>query len=193
MTKLTATDGEIYRLVAAHDRAADEAPVEFADERDAFRFLTELAEDEFNRAAIRQFAAEDIPILDVQAASDLRVLAYLAANIIAGRFHVVRTGEWHRPARFGGKPPEPGEPEEAEEQEPPPPSVEKTWIKFEIIDDATDKPVSGVTLKVILPDGKPSSKKSDPDGIVEFKDIDPGTCEIERMLDGDALEVVSVQ
>ena len=73
MTKLIGSDGEYYRIVAAHDRDADEPAVEFLDERDALQFLTELAADEFNQAAIRRFAAEDGLVIDPHAIGDQRL------------------------------------------------------------------------------------------------------------------------
>jgi len=194
MSRLIGSNGEDYRIVAAHDRHADEPAVEFLDERDAFSFLRRMAEDEFNRAAIRRLAAEDGLVVDAYAVGDQRLLEYLAMDLISGRLRAVRPGEWQRASTLGSRRPgEAAEPKQAEEEEAPPPSDEKTWIKFEIIDDETGKPVSGVTLKIKLPDGQSRHGKSDASGIIEFKDIDPGTCEIERMLDGETLEVVSVE
>jgi len=193
MAILTALSGTTYRLIPAHVRKDDEQPLDFQNERDAFQFLIGMSQDEFNAAAIQSFAAEDIPILNMFAVGEPKVLAYIAANIVAGRFHVVRAGAYQLPLATGGRSTEPAEPAEPAEPEEPPPPDEKTWIRFEIRDDETNEPVSGVTLKVILPDGTPANKKSGPDGIIEWTDIDPGTCEIERMLDGDTLEVVSVE
>lgn len=192
MAILTALSGTTYRLIPAHVRKEDEQPLGFDNERDAFHFLIGMAQDEFNAAAIQSFAAEDIPVLNMYAAGELRVLEYIAANIVAGCFQVVRAGGYELPLHTGGRAAEPSEPDEPDQDEPPA-ATEKTWIKFMIIDDETEEPVSGVTLKVILPDGTSANKKSGPDGLIEFDNIDSGTCEIERMLDGDTLEVVAVE
>ena len=77
---------------------------------------------------------------------------------------------------------------------PPPesPTEEKTWIKFQILDSETGQPMAGITLTVKLTDGTTRKSTSDGSGLIEFKDIPPGSCSIESMSDPDALEVVSM-
>jgi hypothetical protein len=194
MTKLINCNGEYYRIVAAHNRNADEASVDFLDELDAFCFLRRLAEDEFNRAAIRRFAVEHGFVPAPHPIGDQRLLKYLAANLITGRLQTVRSGEWQWAVTSGSqRPGEAREQEQADDEEAPPPSDEKTWIMFEVVDDETGDPVKGVTLRIKLPDGQMRNATTDGSGMIEITDIPPGTCDIERMIDFDTLEVVAVE
>jgi hypothetical protein len=53
----------------------------------------------------------------------------------------------------------------------------KHWINFNIKDDS-GKPVANVTIQVVLPDGSVEEHTSDEKGIIEIKNIEPGTCKI---------------
>lgn len=193
MVKLIDSNGEPYELIRAHRRRDDQAMVGFLDEGDAFTFLRRLAEDELNRAALRRFAVDYGLIADMRGIADRRLLKILSTAIQSGRLMAVRPGEWKREVTSQAPSHKTGEPAPPPEKEAPPPTTEKTWIKFEILDDATGKPVSGVTLKVKLPDGESRNATSNSAGIIEITNIPPGTCDIERMIDSDTLEVVSIQ
>ena len=88
------------------------------------------------------------------------------------------------------------ETEESEEDVVPPsrlgPEEERHWIAVRVVDDETGEPLSGVPLKIELPDGRVVTRKTGGDGTAHFSDLDDGTCSIVAMLDEDALEVVSV-
>lgn len=192
MSQLVDLNGGYYRLVAAYERSADAVAVEFLDERQAYSFLKRLTEDEFNCGAIRRFAVEHGFTPDARANDDHRLLRHLAAVLVSGRVQAVRTGDWRKLPTSGSA--QPGEEEEPEEEEKSPPLTdEKTWIKFEVVDADSGAPVKGVTLKVKLPDGQTRNATTDGAGVIEIKDIPPGTCEIDRMIDSDTLEVVAVE
>ena len=74
----------------------------------------------------------------------------------------------------------------------PPPAPLTTWIKFQVLDDETGQPVQGVVLAVKLPDGTTKKSTTDASGMIEITGIPPGTCDIESMIDSDALEVISL-
>ncbi|MHC4406967.1 MAG: hypothetical protein ACYTG0_45705 [Planctomycetota bacterium] len=195
MIELIGAGGERLHLIASHQVVDDETPLEFLDERDAFRFLIELAERHFNRAALRRMVEEDGLVFDPHRISDEHLLKYFAFHLISGRLRVVQRGGWERVSTAGGRATgTPGESaaEEEEEAAPPPESDELTWIKFEVVYDETGDPVKGVTLKVKLPDGSIRNATTDASGMIEFRDILHGTCDIERMIDSDTLEVVAV-
>ena len=195
MTNLIDSKGAPYSIIVAHRRKADEAAVLFDDERGAFVFLRRMAQDDVNRTAIRRFALDAGFVGEVHPRSDYRLLKYLAAKIITGQLLIVRPGE--REEDVTSDEPKHDQPAKADpppaKEEPPPAKNEKTWIKFEIVDEDTGKPVCGVTLKVKLPDGQSRNATSNAAGLIEITNIPPGTCDIERMVDSDTLEVVSIQ
>ena len=51
-------------------------------------------------------------------------------------------------------------------------------IKF-LIQDKTNKPLPDIIIKITMPNGRSKIGKSDKDGIVEIKNIKPGSCKIE--------------
>ncbi|MBU3916070.1 DUF4150 domain-containing protein [bacterium] len=59
----------------------------------------------------------------------------------------------------------------------------REWVKFKIIDDdGSDNPqkgVTGVKVKITLPDGSSKEVESVPNGNISFVDIDPGNCSVE--------------
>jgi type VI secretion system secreted protein VgrG len=96
-------------------------------------------------------------------------------------------------------PPPPNTKPGAPPQPPPPPPkkdepVKKThWVKFQVLDADTEKPLAGVQLKIKLPNGTEGQYSTDSNGMISFDPVDPGTCDIQKMIDTDALEVVSVE
>lgn len=194
MARLINPQGKPYQLIVAYERKKDESPVGFLDDADAFTFLRGLTDDDFNRNAIRRFAVEYGLFADTRPVDETRMLRVLAAGVQSGRLLIVRPGDWHAaPTSGAGKHEPKGEPTPPPEPEPPPPTDEKTWIKFEILDEKSGKPVPGVTLKVKLPNGESRNVTSNAAGVIEITDIPPGTCEIERMTDNQTFEVVSIQ
>ena len=85
------------------------------------------------------------------------------------------------------------DPQERPLSDPPPVEVEKQWIKIQVIDDETGKPVSGIPLELLLP-GRPAKEfKTDTNnGRISISDLSAGTCDILKMKDDEAWEVVSV-
>ena len=70
---------------------------------------------------------------------------------------------------------------------------ETDWIEFRIVDDETGQPVSGIVLKVKLPNGETKDYTTDSSGTVRIEDLPSGTCDIVEMTDPDASEVVLVE
>ena len=164
---------------------------DFSDTGSALSFLQELWDDPFSMAVLRSLAEERYRASDISNLNDHRLLHLVASELESGRLRVAGV---FRPLTIGGKAHAPAE-DEAEEPAPEPtaPAIdEKTWVKFEVLDDETGQPVQGVTLAVKLPDGTTKKSKTDGSGMIEFRDILPGTCSIESMTDSDALEVLSI-
>jgi len=84
---------------------------------------------------------------------------------------------------------------ESEEPDSPIPAAppERDWVEFLIQDDETGEPIGGVTLKVKLPNGEIRDFTTGGDGKIAIPDIDPGSCEITKMIDEYALEVLEVR
>jgi hypothetical protein len=72
----------------------------------------------------------------------------------------------------------------------PPPPIVNSWVTFKLILEDTGEPASGVDLRLKGPDGTVSTYTTDAAGTVHISDLPPGTCDLERVLDIDALEVV---
>lgn len=53
----------------------------------------------------------------------------------------------------------------------------KSWIRISVVDDESNRPISGVTLKVTLPGGSEVFRQSEPQGVMIDK-IDAGTCNV---------------
>lgn len=66
---------------------------------------------------------------------------------------------------------------------------EKNWVEFLLLDDDTGEPMANIPLKLKLPDGSSVKVTSDANGCVRCDDIAAGNCEIEEILDEEALEV----
>jgi uncharacterized Zn-binding protein involved in type VI secretion len=55
----------------------------------------------------------------------------------------------------------------------------KHKVAFRIVDDETNRPVAGVTLKVTLPDGSVETCRTGADGTIEIDDLEqPGSCSV---------------
>lgn len=68
-------------------------------------------------------------------------------------------------------------PERRPESPPRTPTVEKTWIEFQLVDE-DGEPVPNASYRVKLPDGSVRDGRLDSQGMVRFENIDPGQCEI---------------
>lgn len=154
--------------------------------------LGRLAGDPANMATFRRLLAEDLPAPDVLRLDDAGVLRQVAWRLDAGRWSV-------RPAlhAYGGgatsAPPEPPSAEAPEEAVPePPPAADLGWVAFDVIDDETGLPVSGVTLTLRLPDGTVRDVTTGASGSLYLSDLPAGTCDIVEMTDAHALEVVGL-
>ncbi len=55
---------------------------------------------------------------------------------------------------------------------------ELTYIKFTVCDDIKDEKLENIAFEIVLPDGTIHSAKTDTNGEIEVKHIEPGTCTI---------------
>jgi len=66
------------------------------------------------------------------------------------------------------------------------------WIAFRVIDEETEQPCAGVQMKIKLPTGEVGEFTTDGGGQIRIDGLQPGSCDIEKMLDDHAYEVVKV-
>lgn len=88
----------------------------------------------------------------------------------------------------GQRPPE--EPEEPGEE--PGTQEDVHWIGFRLIEEGTDEPIDGVTLRLTLPTGAEEEHTTGGDGRVRVRPLPEGTCDIEEILGDECLEVVEI-
>ena len=163
--------------------------------------LRSFIQDPLNMATLRRALAEEAGRQQVSRLRDGEVVEQLAAQIARGRLRIAR----HARLRAVLPPP----PVRAwqgtavkEEEEPvvlasttgPPPAAAPagSWIKVQVVDDATDQPVSGVTFALTLPDGTHKEVVTNAGGVAELTGLTPGSFTIERMADEDGWEVLAV-
>jgi hypothetical protein len=193
MRRLLRDQTGTYAILPAHELRPGETALHFSIDRWALDFLRGLVLSVSNLVTLRLFLIEQgrhAQLPDRLLASDLcRILAH---DLVFGRIKIVPPVR-HRYPASQVKPREAGE---EEDDEAPPsrlgPQEDLHWIAVRVVDDETDEPLSGVPLKIELPDGRVVTRKTGGDGAVHFSDLEDGTCSIVEMPDEDALEVVSV-
>jgi hypothetical protein len=162
------------------------------DEERLLEMLRETEDDPWNRRAVRELLSHDLAETDIARLTDAEAIRELARRIAAGRFAL----RWSRvaPAESaeGAVAEEDPAAAEAPPAEPAPAPPEKTWVKFQVVDDASGKPVSGVKLKIKLPDGRSEEFTTNAGGQIYIGNLDPGSCDIEAMIDSAAYEVVAM-
>ena len=177
-----------FQLVEWHEAHPAEGASEFRDEFSALEFLRGFMPDRFSMMTLRDILSEDHFYKDLSRLHDQDVLGEIANRLATGRLKLV-------PFTVPQPPTQPPAAEEPEEELAPPIAVAPevaNWIKFQVVDDETDQPVQGVKLKIKLPTGEVKEFTTDTQGMIEIKDLPPGTCDIEEMIDDEALEVVQV-
>jgi hypothetical protein len=186
----------------------DEAPpvdeaVRVTDRTQAAFLLRAFSRDPMNMTLLRRTLGEEIGPQRVGRLGDAEVVNQLAAHISHDRLRIAtlsssravveprRIHDWTTRTEKVEKEEEvvkerPTGPLPAEE------STTASWIKLEVVDDVTGEPVPGVTFNLKLPDGSTKDVVTDAAGVAELTGLDPGTFDIEKMMDGEGWEVVQV-
>lgn|GEM_PF-1837814 len=190
--------------------AAAEGAALVRDRTAAATLLRSFARDPVNMGVLRRSLAAELGGQRVARMADQEVVDRLARQVAGGRIQVAslaaargvvprRALVWERPFAGSLTKDKAGTEQEATPTGGPPAAAASdttqtvgSWIRFRVVDDATDKPVAGVTLTVKLPDGKTQEVTSGGDGVVEVKGLPSGTCDIQKMSDGEGLEVVQI-
>jgi hypothetical protein len=197
--KVLSHGSQTVELVRLGEAAPTEA-MTFSSRASAAAFLRGFSRDPLGMTTLRRALAEEIGRQRVGRLCDAEVVDQLAAQIAHGRLRVAR----HSAARavlrpppvqaWQGAKPREEEPVVLESTGPPPAPAAETgsWIKLEVVDDATGEPVAGVTFTLKLPDGTSKDVTTNPGGIAELTGLTPGSFDIEKMADGEAWEVVAI-
>jgi hypothetical protein len=181
-----------WTILEPSESAESPALLNFHERGSALVFLQPLQEDPFCMSVLRDLVVERHCTSDLSNIHDHRILELVAWELESGR---LRVAEEFRPMPPIGRARAPVEDDTGDRPFTPPPESptdEKTWIKFQILDSETGQPVAGVALTVKLTDGTIKKSTSDGSGVIEFRNIPPGSCSIESMSDTDALEVISM-
>jgi hypothetical protein len=185
--------------------------LDFASADAAFEYLKRFVPDRLNMMVLRRLLADDqYSSYGIAEMDDHEVLRQLAYRLACGSIKLSElaafTGTFTRWARFepapsmsATRPTEISEPTEAPRARPaassrsPVTAPPLTWIEFRVLDDDTGQPVSGVKLRLMLPDGTTGTYSTNAEGKVRFTDLIAGVVDLEQMLDDDALEVVHLE
>lgn len=193
-------------LVPWHETRERHPSVRPQSYADARLLLRSLANDTANLEALRRVLRRYGSQTDLPGAADEEMLDYFARLIAEGRMRI--RGELPGETPGGGtETPPPKRPKQKPQEEPLPrapappprkpaapaaPETTLSWIKFKIVDDETGEPMSGVKLKIKLPDGSVQELTTDGQGMIHVTDIPSGSSDIQDMFDDDALEVVGL-
>jgi hypothetical protein len=196
-------------LLRPGDAGGTEGATPVRDRMAATHLLRSFARDPLNVGVLRRTLAVELGAQRVARMADQEVVDRLARQVAGGRIQVAslaasraavprRSLVWEHP--FAGQVTEEkvGNDQEAATgggaaaATPEPTQTAASWIRFRVIDDATDQPVAGVTLTLKLPDGKTQDVTSGDDGVIELKGLPSGTCDIQKMSDSEAWEVVQI-
>ena len=190
-------------------RVMGASTVSFRDYDAAVSCLRRFTGDPYNMTVLRGILRESSCHGTVPACSDQEVVAQVARKVARGELLIARQravpcgGGSSTPAVKEVTEPEPKKWNKTEyikqflrehELEPvrPKPAQESNWVAFRVLYDDTDEPVAGVDLKIKLPDGSTNIYTTDGAGKIYISGLPEGTCDVQEMLDNDALEVVKV-
>ncbi|MCI5161491.1 MAG: hypothetical protein D3917_05610 [Candidatus Electrothrix sp. AX5] len=171
--------------------------------------LRRFMHDAYNMTVLRKVLYADSYQFGIHSLSDQEVISQVARKAVRGQIFIARG----KAAQYGGGSSSPSVKEVVqaegkkwskqeyiksflEESKSTPPAVEPAqetnWVAFKVLYDDTDEPVAGVDLKIKLPDGTTDIYTTDGAGKIYISGLPDGTCDVQEMLDNDALEVVEV-
>jgi LysM domain-containing protein len=142
--------------------------------------LRSLAQDFFNLQTLREVAhGHDAAAFG--AGSTDQLVRQVASLVLLGSLRLVRVPRAPEPTgRYLRHKPEVLTPEDF---------VEETQsLRLQIVDDATDDPISGLKLSIGLPDGSRKQATTDSSGRIELSSVPPGYAQVSSTLDGATLK-----
>lgn len=204
MIRTLRKNNETLQLGTLRDRRTMKSSASFPDYETTLNCLRRFMNDPYNMTVLRRFLGENSCQVTGCVLTDLEVVSQVARKIAQGEFFLARK----RVVQYGGGGATPSV-KEVVEPEPKKwnkteyikqflrehevePKQETNWVAFQVLDDDTDEPVAGVKLKIKLPDGTANVYTTDGAGKIYISGLPDGMCDVEEMLDDDALEVVEV-
>jgi hypothetical protein len=152
-------------------------------------------------AGMRECLSREGTVGDLSRLDDAAVITELGKHLVSKRFRLVVVERPLLPGRSGGGGSAPARTQEETAEERPtkrPPVFREArelrhWIRLMVLDDETGEPIPGVRIRVKLPSGEVGAPATDRRGIIHIGDLNPGTLDIQEILDDDALEVVRIE
>jgi hypothetical protein len=171
MALIFRTSFRIIELSRWHPDAASGTRRTFSSVQAAQSFLRGCLSDTWDRQALRRFLSEEMSSR-VVALTDHVVIDQMAQHLAYGRVHVIERP--HEPLRFPNR--SRGASEDAEGPPVQSPQTVLAWIRLRVIHARTGAPIPGIPLHVTLPDDTERDGTTDADGLVVYRDIQPGIC-----------------
>jgi hypothetical protein len=191
-------------ILAWYESGPSDTFMDFQNEFFARQFLRGFMNDPLNMMALRETLVELLSITNISKLTDDEILDQLAWQIVHGSVKLLQ--HEYSPATGSGRSGVTAEVEEEEgqvqEQDQAEPAAgitqdvaqeDNNWITFQIIDDKMNQPMSDVVLKIKLPTGSVNQYTTNANGLVRIDNLPSGTCDIEEIINSDALEIVQVE
>jgi hypothetical protein len=144
------------------------------------RRLRQLAQDESNLRALSTLV-QDHGSLGRHALRSAEDVVKQAATLLS--FGHLRLALAPPPERYGA----PAFPDETPKQEPPVTPAEDFTLRLQVVDDASDGPISGIKLRILLPDETEKEATTDADGNVNIEKVPRGSFNVLSIVDGATL------
>ncbi len=187
-------------LKRSHECRPDDTPLVFFSKFSALSFLHILLGDPINMMTMRaRLSVDGAYSLRVGRLGNHEVLNLLALDVISGRYSLLIKSEQGWRAHSSGSTPAADRRSAAPENRLPTTQRGQTvkeqptgWVEFQVVDHETGKPLEGVILKVRIPSEGMKRLSTDANGDARIESLDAGTCDIDEIIDLEALEVVRV-
>ncbi|UCF85627.1 MAG: LysM peptidoglycan-binding domain-containing protein [Desulfobacteraceae bacterium] len=184
MKRVLRKGSQQFNILEKREIQPDDKLKTFRDNTSALNFLRGLMRDNLNTAILRNIVKQKLSQTRFSKVGERKVIENLASQLVSGQLRIavlpvaIPTWAYEAPELI-----EEEVVEAFEEKE-----LETAWIKFQVVDDATGKPIPEINLKIALPDGYHQDSRTDQEGIIEIKDIIPGNCEVTCEIKGATLE-----
>jgi hypothetical protein len=181
-----------FELLTVGDRGSSGDVLSFPDSAEALHFLRGFLGDPLSVSALRDVLARESPHSGASRLRHREVLKRLSTLLVTGDLRIASLRFEPQPLPSAPAAEAPPEEEEQKAGVPVAPPVTEHWVQFKVIDDETDAPIDGVKIEVKLPDGRVETLETRGGGMAEVRGLDPGKCDVVRILDEEGLEVVSI-
>ncbi|WP_163997390.1 LysM domain-containing protein [Pyxidicoccus caerfyrddinensis] len=170
-----------YLLLALHDPLPQGCkPVDAGRGWTLERRLRQLAQDESNLRTLSTLVQAHGPLGRHATRTPEDVVKQAATLLSFGHLRLVLAPP---PERYGA----PAFPEEVPKQEPPVTPEEDVTLRLQVVDDASDGPISGIKLRILFADKTEKEVTTDADGNVNLEKVPRGSFDVLSLIDGATL------